>query len=115
MDSEPERLTKAVADAIVDSENTVVIPVVALWEIQIKSGLGKLTISRPLPEIVEEQQDNGMVILPVTPPHVFRLAGLPNVHRDPFDRLLVAQALAENLTIASSDRVLRDYGVPVLW
>ncbi len=115
MDSEPERLTKVVADAIVDSQNTVVIPVVALWEIQIKSGLGKLSISRPLPEIVDEQQDNGMSVLPVMPPHVFRLAELPNIHRDPFDRLLVAQALAESLTIVSSDGVLRDYGVPVLW
>lgn len=88
---------------------------VNLWEIQIKVKLGKLDLELPLPEIhrwVVDQE--GWVLLPVHWPHIRRLDQLPLLHKDPFDRLLIAQAVEENLTLISVDPLMRDYPVTVL-
>ena len=112
---EPERLGERLLDALLDIENELILSVVSLWEMQIKSQLGKLTLRRPLKELVHLQQSvNGLQLLPVTANHVFLLDELPLIHKDPFDRLIIAQALAENLILVSHDSVFESYQV-ALW
>ncbi len=112
---EPERLDGRLLDALLNAENELILSVVSLWEMQIKAQLGKLTLQRPLKELVHLQQSvNGLQLLPVTSKHVFLLDDLPLIHKDPFDRLIIAQALAENLILVSHDRVFEGYQV-LLW
>jgi PIN domain nuclease of toxin-antitoxin system len=82
---------------------------------QIKLQLGKLKLALPLQQLVgDQQQRNGMVVLPIEPTHVFALQRLPTHHNDPFDRLLIAQAFVEDLKLLSVDSVFTAYPVTVL-
>ena len=82
----------------------------------IKASLGKLTLSGPLQRFVQEQLEvNGFSLLAVSLEHAGGVAGLPFHHRDPFDRLLAAQARAEDLSIVSADRIFPKYGVKRIW
>jgi|SRR5712691_190615 len=93
---QPARLTEIAYDAINGLGNDVFISVVNGWEIQIKAQLGKLTLPKPLHIILQEEQaTNGFRLLPVTIEHVYALDSFPLHHRDPFDRLLIAQAHQE--------------------
>lgn len=83
------------------------------WEIAIKAAIGK--IDGDLDEIISATIESGFIELPVRMAHTARVRQLPGTHRDPFDRLLIAQALHEGLTIASSDPVFAAYRVPVVW
>ena len=114
---EPDKLPSEVLDALRNSQNRVVFSSVCSWEAQIKAGLGKLILVEPLRKIVErELSRNGWEVLPVTLEHTWRLERLPPLHRDPFDRLLVAQSLTENLTLATRDPLISQYsGVRTFW
>ncbi|MGB3191443.1 MAG: type II toxin-antitoxin system VapC family toxin [Limnoraphis sp.] len=94
-DSEPEQLSSESLALLLQPDTVRVVSVVSLWEIQIKSQLGKLTLSQPLEEIYKSQTQNGISFLSVNPSHVFQLNSLPLHHKDPFDRLLIAQAITE--------------------
>ena len=88
----------------------------SLWELQIKIQINKFKFTDPLETVVNEQiQTNGFQILPVTFAHVLELGKLPFHHKDPFDRLLIAQANAENLILVSSDAKFSAYPVNLLW
>ena len=114
-DDEPERLSKRAFDLCSDSNNTLILSVASVWELQIKYQLGKLTLRAPLQQIISDQQRvNGIEILPVTSPHVFALDKLPPIHKDPFDRLLIAQSIAENIGLLSVDAVFKDYPIALL-
>lgn len=92
-DSEPARLSPHALALCQDRQNVLLLSVVSVWEMQIKLQLGKLRLALPLKEIIEtQQQTNSIEILPVTLAHVLALENLPAYHKDPFDRLLVAQA-----------------------
>jgi len=94
----------------------VFLSVVNGWEIQIKAQLGKLTLPKPLREILQEEQaTNGFRLLPVTLEHVYALDSFPLHHRDPFDRLLIAQAHQEGLILVTHDPQFSVYPVPLLW
>ena len=115
-DSAPDRLSAPVLALCRDSSVILFLSLVSLWEIQIKSGLGKLPLSLPLAEIVRDQQaQHGLQLLPITPRHVYALDGLPLHHKDPFDRLLIAQALTEDLPLASADGLFFPYPISVVW
>lgn len=115
-DSEPTRLSAKALDLCRNPGNVLLLSVASVWEMEIKRQLGKLTLRTPLAEIVEHQHSaNGLILLDVQLPHVLRLADLPPIHKDPFDRLLVAQALAEAATLVTADPVVRQYPAPVLW
>lgn len=106
---------KALA-AIRHPENTVYLSVINAWEMQIKHQLGKLTVHKPITEMVDyEVNENGFQILPVLLDHVYMLDELPLHHKDPFDRLLIAQAKKEGLTLVSDDTPMRAYNVTLLW
>ena len=95
-DSEPDRLSATALAAIRDPANEVNLSVASVWEMVIKSGLGKLSLRMPLADIVLQQAAGGLRILPVTHGRVLAVEQLPLVHRDPFDRVLVAQATMED-------------------
>ena len=109
------RLSGSLRQIIRDSENDVYLSVVSIWEVIIKHGLGKLFLPEP-PEIYLPRQRRLHLIesLPVDEASVAQLSKLPLLHRDPFDRMLICQALQYNLTIATVDDAIRAYPVPVI-
>jgi PIN domain nuclease of toxin-antitoxin system len=106
-------LPRAFDAAMRDPENTVALSIVSAWEVQIKSALGKLQIGSPIGEFLDKAVLD-FDLLDIAMPHVRALATLPPHHRDPFDRMLVAQALAEGFTIVTADAMVRSYGVACL-
>ena len=114
--NEPERVPDQVLIMCENAENTLYLSVASVWELQIKHALGKLTMRQPLKVILDEQQQsNSMEILPIKLTHLWRLADLPRIHNDPFDRLLIAQAVVEDMHLISADRVFSDYPVRLVW
>ncbi len=114
-DSAPDRLPEATQAALSDPANEVLLSVVVLWEMQIKRTIGKLEFRAPLAKLIEDQEANGVRVLPVTLPHVLALGALPLHHRDPFDRLLAAQAQVEEAAVVTRDAAFEDYPVRTLW
>ncbi len=96
----------------IQAATTVFVSSASAWEMAIKSALGKLTVRTPLQQIID---DNQFTALPIAVAHAAATRALPLLHRDPFDRMLVAQARIEGLTIVSKDKLLRKYKVPVVW
>ena len=113
--NEPDKLSPRVLEMCKNSENALFVSVASIWELQIKFQLGKLRLYKPLAEIIRQEQENGIEILSVEAPHVFALDSLPNHHKDPFDRLLVAQALVEGAVLVSADPLVKQYPVEVEW
>jgi PIN domain nuclease of toxin-antitoxin system len=112
---QPEKLSSAALSALEDEANELWLSVASVWEMQIKIQLGKLKLSLPLKEIVNNQQEtNDLRVSPVALTHVLALAALPSHHRDPFDRLLIAQSIAEGLTIVTADSQFSAYSVKLL-
>ena len=106
---DPQLLSKAARDAIGDGKNTVYVSAVVIWEIVIKRALGKLDAPDDLEAAMTA---NRFLPLPVTIPHVLAVRTLPDHHRDPFDRLLMAQARYEGFFFVSRDGSVSSYGVP---
>ncbi len=109
------KLSPAAHAAVADLRNEIWFSVVNVWEMVIKIGSGKLVMPNPPHAIAVRQIANRLRLLDVTLAHVLGVGMLPPVHRDPFDRLLVSQARAEGLTLVSSDPLVAQYPVPVLW
>ena len=115
-DSAPANLSSRVLALCRDRANTVLLSVASVWEMQIKLQLGKLKLTQPLAQLVESQRrTNNIEVLPVLLSHVLELENLPAYHKDPFDRLLIAQANAEGAILASKDRVFTKYPVNLVW
>lgn len=106
------RLGPVPTAAIEAPDAEVLVSTASLWEIAIKSGLGKLEAPKDLPERVREL---GFEPLPIATEHAWRVRELPLHHRDPFDRLLIAQAQADGLPIVTADPAFADYDVKVIW
>ncbi len=106
------RLGPVPTAAIEAPDAEALVSVASLWEIAIKSAIGKLRVPGDLPARIEGL---GFELLPITTAHAWQLRSLPHHHRDPFDRLLIAQAQLERLAIVSADDVFADYGVEVVW
>lgn len=115
MDSHPARLSAAATVFVLDPANTLFVSVVSVWEIVIKNQTGKLPLSRPLEDILRDQQAKNIRLLDVNLTHVLAVRGLPVVHKDPFDRLLAAQAVAEGAVLITADKVFQQYPVQVVW
>ena len=108
---DPQLLSRAARDAIRDGKNTVYVSAVVIWEIVIKRALGKLEA----PDDLEAAMTmNRFLPLPVTVPHALALRALPDHHRDPFGRLLLAQARHEGFLFVSRDNRVASYGVPYI-
>jgi len=111
-----ERLSPRASALIGDGSNEVLVSAASAWEIVAKSRLGRVEVPTPVDRFFTAQLEaNSFIPLPIQMRHALGLEALPDVHRDPFDRILVAQAVAEELTLVSRDRVLRGYPVAVEW
>jgi PIN domain nuclease of toxin-antitoxin system len=113
---EPERMSREAREVLAASAQAIFLSAVTSWELAIKAAAGKLK----LPEAPSSYVPSRMVLqglrpLPVSHQHALAVFGLPLHHRDPFDRLLIAQASVENMTVLTADREFRKYDIPVLW
>ena len=111
-----EKLSSTARAILDDIENEVILSVASLWEIAIKASLGKISLERSFEDLIPQQLvSNEIGVLPIRLKHLAVLTDLPFRHRDPFDRLLIAQAMAEGLPILTRDPAFLDYPVQVLW
>jgi PIN domain nuclease of toxin-antitoxin system len=110
-----DRLPRNAMAVIAGSENQVLISAVVAWEIAIKVNLGKITASVSIDELARVIRDQGFDELAISLDHAVRAGSLPPHHSDPFDRMLIAQALVEDVPIVSNDRAFDAYGVRRLW
>lgn len=110
------RLSPRARALLVAPEDAILMSVASAWEMAIKQSLGKLRLSAPVAQVVPERLiANGITLLPIHLTHIGKLETLPFHHRDPFDRMLAAQALAEGLAIVSADEAFDAYGVARVW
>ena len=110
------RLSPRAHDVIEDNENIVLLSAASAWEIIIKTQSGKLKLAEHPGQFIREQLFlTGMEPLSVTLTHTLQVLALPLHHKDPFDRILVAQSLVENLPILTSDPIIARYGVEIIW
>ena len=115
-DSDPARLGPRALAVCQDRTHTVLLSVASVWEMQIKFQLGKLGLNLPLADVIaSQQQTNHIEVLPVSLAHVLALESLPLHHKDPFDRLLIAQANVEQAVLVTGDPLFPKYAVNVLW
>ena len=117
IEDEPQ-LSGRARTLIQDASNEILVSPASYWEIAIKISIGKWRLNRPYEEFIDIGLNQyGFQVLPILPTHTARLIGLPfpQGHRDPFDRLLVAQVLVEQIPIVSADSPLDAYGVTRLW
>lgn len=116
MDIAPEKVSLRVRHIIQDGGNNIFLSYGSVWEMQIKIALDKLNLNSGLAQtIVRQQEENNVQLLPIELDHIFILERLPLLHRDPFDRLLVAQAMVERIPILSSDSMIAQYEINVIW
>ena len=114
--AEPDRLSSRARAALADPATVAFVSLVSAWELAILEGLERVRLQVPLAALFTEGLAAlGIQLLPIRLAHIAGVAALPQHHRDPFDRLLVATALAERLTVVTTDDVFKRYGVPVLW
>ena len=111
-----DSLPEAVRDIIRNPENAVFLSVVSAWEIVVKHGSGRL----PLPQkpdlfVRKQREDHLLESLPLLEAHVLTLIKLPGIHHDPFDRMLICQAVAEGLTILTPDEAITQYPIRTVW
>ncbi len=115
-DSNASKLSSTVFNLLKNPENTFWFSIASVWEMPIKYQAGKLTLRMPLPELIQHQQNTNQIeLLPILLPHVLALDSLPLHHKDPFDRILVAQGQVEKLTLVSHDPIFTQYGISMTW
>lgn len=109
-------LSRLARDLIADPTNDVYLSAVSAWEIAIKNGIGRLELEIPPEEYVPEQRRlHRIEPLSITEADALQVGNLPNVHRDPFDRLIVAQAIVQDMSVVTNDSLIGRYPVPVVW
>ena len=109
------RLSDKALRACEDAQNSLYLSLASIWELQLKIDLGKLKINDNLPAVIDSQCAHGLQLLTIKPVHIYALNTLPVIHTDPFDRLLVAQALQENMVLITTDQKIAQYPVKTLW
>ena len=110
---QPERLSREARQLIEDQSNELLLSTASLWEVVIKRGLGRDDFKVDPRLLRRGLLDNGYSELPITSEHVVAIDTLPPIHKDPFDRVLVAQALVEGITLLTTDAVVASYPAPV--
>lgn len=110
-----EKLSEKASEVIYHSDDGISVSIVSLWEIAIKSSIGKLKVKSSISKIVETCEKEQLEILPIKPFHLDEIGKLPSIHGDPFDRLIISQAITENLVIITKDGIMPQYDVNVLW
>jgi len=112
--SAPSELS-ARARRIVRGESDLSVSVISFWEIAIKQSIGKLQFRMTIPELESSCKERDIKVLGISSAAIESIKGLPKIHGDPFDRILIAQALTENMLIVTSDGVMPQYPVRTVW
>jgi len=116
LNDESERLTQTVKELCSSGEHEFYLSMASAWEMQIKHQLGKLSLAMPIAELViKNTQENNIQLLPIDLSHINYLEQLPSHHKDPFDRIIIAQAIIEGMSIISIDHAFVDYPVNIVW
>jgi PIN domain nuclease of toxin-antitoxin system len=105
------KLPVSVRNVMEDDQYNLFISIASLWEIVIKSSLGKLPIQKNIPDMINDVTRCGFTILQIVPQHLITLHRLEYIHRDPFDRLIISQAITENVQVVSSDELFSKYHI----
>ncbi len=110
-----ENLSEKAKSVIEDPSNSKIVSIASIWEIAIKISLDKFRFPKGFKYFLEMIEDNGFEILPITFEHALELSALEFIHRDPFDRLLVAQCKCDNLVIVTKDDNIKHYKIKTIW
>ena len=109
------QLPKGAKQIIANAGNRCYVSIATFWEIAIKTSLGRLDLKADLSKIFQIIDDSGFEILPITIPHILTNSNLPFHHQDPFDRIIISQAIVEDLTVISKDNQFAKYDIKVVW
>lgn len=116
LDSDPGKLSPKVTEIAGDPQNILFLSLASVWEMQIKLQLGKLTLPAPLTAIIRNQRKtNRIKLLHITLQHILALEALPRYHKDPFDRLIVAQSKITDIPLITADTTLAQYPITTIW
>ncbi len=110
------KLSSRSKETIENNHNVIMLSAAVVWEISIKSKIGKIRLNKTLDTLISDciQQYN-LTPLAITIPHTIKVSDLQEIHKDPFDRILIAQAILENAAIITSDNLIKKYGANVIW
>lgn len=108
-------LPQRVRREIEDRNNTKIVSIASVWEIAIKISLDKFRFQKGFENFLEMLEDNGFVLLPISFEHTIIVSTLEFIHRDPFDRILIAQCMSENMVIATQDENIKRYNIQTIW
>jgi len=108
-------LSETAKKIILDTSNIKYLNIVSAWEVAIKLSIGKLDIDGNTIDFIQDAESNDFIFLPIKPSHLTVLETLPMIHRDPFDRLLIATAIDEQMSFISADKNVAQYDVPLIW
>jgi len=110
-----KKLPNNIKDIMNNKENNLKLSIASLWEITIKMSIEKLVLSWGIAEIIDLALKNGFDILPIKAQHLISLSSLEFIHKDPFDRMMIAQCIAEKVPMISSDGIFKEYPIQVIW
>lgn len=110
-----DKLSDMAKSAIEDPANSKIVSIASIWEIAIKISIDKFRFPKGFKYFLKIVEDNGFEILPITFEHAVKLSTLEFIHRDPFDRLLIAQCMADDLTIVTKDDYIKQYQIHTIW
>lgn len=110
-----EKLPVKTKNIIENEENSCYVSIATYWEIAIKNSIGRLDLNTNLKNIFQIIEDTGFITLPITTSHILKNAELEFHHQDPFDRIIIAQSISENLKIISKDKEFENYIVSLIW
>ena len=113
--TEDKKLPQKTKQIIEDDENNCFVSIASFWEMGIKYSLDRLDLKRDLNDIFEVIIDSGFRVLPITPNHIIKNAELDFHHQDPFDRIMIAQAIVEKLQVISKDQYFKNYDIEIFW
>ncbi|QTA81358.1 PIN domain-containing protein [Desulfonema limicola] len=110
------KLSKKAIEIIENFDNELVMSAASLWEIAIKDSIGKLELSEPFEQLIpKEINKNEIEILQIELPHLYEMMKLPLYHKDPFDRLIIAQGIIEQLPVIACDKAFKSYNIDIIW
>ena len=110
-----EKLTNKSYEAIINNESEKYVSIASAWEVAIKISLGKLTFDGGIENFLKKIDENGFKLLPLKEEYIKQVVALPFLHRDPFDRMLIASAISEGMNLITGDKNIHKYDIPWVW
>jgi len=116
LNDDVEQLSEKIKGLCSEGSHDFYLSIASAWEIQIKHQLGKLDLKVAVEQLIyKNQQENGIQLLPIELAHICHLKHLPQYHKDPFDRIIITQAIIENMNVITVDQAFSDYDVKTIW